>query len=83
MPQGIRSCALIGLALVFLATDATGYVWAVISTKDVLARTQCIFTGSHTSVTIEEDSRESAPPLKRRVEPHAASAQDSSAPFPS
>ena len=29
-----------------------------------------------------EDAKESAPPLKRRVETHAASAQDSSTPVP-
>src|SRR3954464_13512988 len=33
-------------------------------------------------VTYGEDSRESAPPLKHRVETHTASAQDSSTPVP-
>src|ERR1700731_220514 len=33
-------------------------------------------------VTYGEDSRESKPPMKRRVETHTASAQDSSTPVP-
>src|SRR5207253_5635070 len=33
-------------------------------------------------VTYGEDSKESAPPLKRRVRTHTASAQDSSTPVP-
>src|SRR2546425_10121122 len=34
-------------------------------------------------VTYGEDSKESAPPLKRRVETHTAMTQDSSTPVPS
>jgi hypothetical protein len=38
---------LLGLAVVFLAMHATGYIQAEISMKEVIARTNSSFKGSH------------------------------------